>query len=189
MEIWFTADHHFGHQAILDHVNRPFSSVDEMDECLINRWNAVVKDTDCVWYLGDLSLMPRSRVLPILRQLNGEIMFVPGGHDIRWIHKYVNCMEGTRVMVKGTLLTRKFNGHTVTLCHYPLRSWEKSSHGALHFHGHSHGLGGKARPSTDTKCPGRKRGWSVDVGVDVWNFMPVHLEDLIELVEAKEAEE
>jgi calcineurin-like phosphoesterase family protein len=190
MNTWFTADHHFGHKAIIEHTNRPFSSVEEMDEAMIDRWNAMVKPTDTVWHLGDLSLMSQTSVLSILRRLNGEIMLVPGGHDRNWLHRYVNCMDGTRVMVKDNLSTRKFNGYTVTLCHYPLRSWEKSYYGALHFHGHSHGLGGKARPSTDTQLPpDRKRGWSVDVGVDVWNFLPVHLDDLIELVKEKEAEE
>ena len=55
-ERFFTADTHFGHANILKHeaASRPFASIEEHDEQLVQNWNAVVGPKDTVWHLGDL---------------------------------------------------------------------------------------------------------------------------------------
>jgi calcineurin-like phosphoesterase family protein len=53
--IWLTADTHFGHTNILKYCGRPFSSIEEMDETLINNWNNKVNQDDTVYHLGDFS--------------------------------------------------------------------------------------------------------------------------------------
>lgn len=52
--IYYTADQHFGHSNIIRFCERPFSTVEEMDEVLINNWNETVSDNDIVYILGDL---------------------------------------------------------------------------------------------------------------------------------------
>ena len=47
MYFW-TADQHYAHKNCIKYCNRPFSSVEEMDEELINRHNSVVGDNDIV---------------------------------------------------------------------------------------------------------------------------------------------
>ena len=54
MDIWFTSDSHFGHRNIITYSSRPFSSVEEMDETLIQNWNSVVKPNDLIFNLGDV---------------------------------------------------------------------------------------------------------------------------------------
>jgi len=57
MTVWFTSDWHFGHRNILTlGQGRPFSSIEEHDEFLIDRYNAVVRDDDVVWVLGDVAM-------------------------------------------------------------------------------------------------------------------------------------
>lgn len=49
MKIFFTSDLHFGHKNIIQYDQRPFSSVDEMDAALIERWNRKVSPEDLVY--------------------------------------------------------------------------------------------------------------------------------------------
>ena len=54
----------------------------------------------------------------------------------------------------------------IVLDHYPLMSWNRSGHGALHLHGHCHAC----VPATNQR---------LDVGVDAWNYAPASLEDVL----------
>ena len=51
----YIADTHFGHDNIRRLSNRPFDSIEEMDETIINNWNSKVTDDDDVYILGDFS--------------------------------------------------------------------------------------------------------------------------------------
>ena len=39
MKFFAIADMHFGHEAVIRYCNRPYQTVQEMDEDLIKRWN------------------------------------------------------------------------------------------------------------------------------------------------------
>lgn len=52
--VYFTADTHFGHENIIKFCDRPFASVEEMDETLIANWNGRVRANDTVFILGDM---------------------------------------------------------------------------------------------------------------------------------------
>jgi len=52
------------------------------------------------------------------------------------------------------------------LCHYAFRTWRNMGRGWLNLHGHSHG---RLAPLTR----------QVDVGVDVWDFQPVTLAEIL----------
>jgi len=56
MNKWFISDTHFSHSNIIRYTGRPFQSVKEMDERLIENWNALVKSQDTVFFLGDFGL-------------------------------------------------------------------------------------------------------------------------------------
>ena len=76
------SDTHFGHANIIKYCGRPFSSVEEMDETMIENWNKVVGVIDLVWHLGDI-YFPSGRPdpTPILKRLNGRKRWVLGNHD------------------------------------------------------------------------------------------------------------
>ena len=63
--IYFTADQHFGHANIIKHCNRPFGTVAEMDEYLLEQWNNCVGRNDTVYILGDLFSAIRCRQMII----------------------------------------------------------------------------------------------------------------------------
>lgn len=167
--IWFTADHHFSHKNVIKYNKRPFSSVEEMDAVMIERWNKVVKPEDTTYHLGDFTLGDYKMFENHIEKLNGHIKIIPGGHDFRWSNatcEHYN-IEILQPLYSLSLSTGKRYPLVIVLCHYAMRVWDRSHFGSLHLYGHSHGnLAG--------------HGKSMDVGVDTNNFYPYSLEEIVE---------
>lgn len=155
---WFTSDQHYGHNKIIEYANRPFGSVGEMDEEMIRRHNEVVSQGDFVFHLGDFMFHATEvKLKNLLRKLNGNHGVILGNHDHDPLFKTIPHHY--------RLWERSFEGIQVTLCHYPMLSWQASFHGAFQLHGHTHG--------TIPFDPLVRR---LDVGVDCWDFRPVEWE-------------
>ena len=56
MQVFFTADEHYGHSDIMKICGRPFMNVDKMDNTLIKRHNELVNNEDTVFHIGDFCL-------------------------------------------------------------------------------------------------------------------------------------
>lgn len=80
-DTFLIGDTHFGHSKILtfEATHRPFASIEEHDEALVERWNAVVRKRDTVWHLGDVLFGRHS--FRHLGRLNGTKKLVAGNHD------------------------------------------------------------------------------------------------------------
>lgn len=109
-KVWFTSDHHFGHEKIIELAGRPFGSVDEMNRTMIEHHNDVVGDSDTVWILGDVAMGQIKDTLPMVGQLRGHKYLIAGNHDRcfagvqtdpalreRWVKAY--CEQGGFVAV------------------------------------------------------------------------------------------
>ena len=70
MTKFLTSDEHYNHKNILGYCSRPFSTVEEMNQALIDNHNSVVGPNDEVIHLGDFSMSDKC-VKEILSQLNG----------------------------------------------------------------------------------------------------------------------
>jgi calcineurin-like phosphoesterase family protein len=158
MTTWFTSDTHFGHANIIKHCSRPFASAHEMDGAMITRHNERVADGDTVYHLGDFAFRG-ARPGQYRPQLKGNVHLIIGNHDKR------RDVENVGFASISDMLHLSIEGTPLVLCHYAMRVWNKSHHGALHFYGHSHG-----------KLPGTNQ--SLDVGVDCWDFYPVTLAEI-----------
>lgn len=164
MTLFFTSDHHFWHNNIIQYCNRPFSSVTEMNEILIERWNNVIKKGDVVYYLGDFSFSKPDMVKPIIEKLNGTKIFLPGNHDSAWFGK---LEQSRNLLFVESIHQISHMSQKVVLCHYAMRSWDRSHHGAWHLFGHHHG----SMPPY---------GKSFDVGVDTHVFYPYSWDEIAE---------
>ena len=134
MIIRYIADMHFDHDEILAYDNRPFASVEEMNESLIRRWNEVVSPEDLTWILGDFCAGSRDRLKELLSALNGKKAMILGNHDPEeTIMSLADCFEDVAQYREITDQGRK-----VILCHYPIFSYRDHYFGAYHFYGHVH---------------------------------------------------
>lgn len=78
---FYTSDLHLGHANVIKFDNRPFANVDEMDQCIITRWNERVSDEDTVYILGDVCHRNSKDSSWYLKQLRGHKILILGNHD------------------------------------------------------------------------------------------------------------
>ena len=173
--IYFIADLHLGHKNIIELCNRPFSSIEEMDEAIISNWNKKVKKNDTVYIIGDLmwkALDPKM----YLDRLNGKKILVIGNHDSNWMCK---CDVDLYFEKYSNMIIESLNCHTITMCHYPMLEWknsrkEGSSKLGYLIYGHIHN-------KTDEMYNFLfEKENALNAGVDINNFEPVTFEELIE---------
>lgn len=161
--IFYTSDHHFNHKKIIEYCNRPFKSIDEMNDEMIHRWNEVVAPADVVYHLGDFAFA----VLPIMAkfaaQLNGTKVLIKGNHDKSSVTMHAAGFE--------EVFTDLMVGNQYLYLHHAPVAETMGWHGAkYHLCGHVHEKW-------------RRRGNIINVGVDVWDFYPKTLEQLLQAKE------
>ena len=123
-KILFTADLHFGHTNILKHQpNRPFAQEGD-------------------YILGDLTFFKSEDARHLLEKLPGQKFLIQGNHDGS-IRAYSNYFKTTAqildLTVKPTACPFLSENLQLTLCHYPMVTWNKKPYGSIMLHGHCHG--------------------------------------------------
>lgn len=144
MTIWFTSDTHYGHSNIIKYSERPFSSVEEMDQAMIDNWNMFVDHDDEVYHLGDFAYADVGRMKEIIYQLKGKKYFLPGNHDREFFSHELRTLGGCAIQNLHELRIKDKDAYDkkmqmIVLCHYSLRVWNKSHFGSWNAYGHSHG--------------------------------------------------
>ena len=81
MNKWFISDTHFSHANIIRYAGRPFQTVDEMNERLVENWNALVAPEDIVFFLGDFGLAKIDFLTELCARLQGHKICIRGNHD------------------------------------------------------------------------------------------------------------
>lgn len=167
--IWLTSDTHFNHP--LMQKMRGFDSVEEMNEVLIERWNAKVKRGDTVYHHGDFGFPIQKTQLPKwVKRLNGTINLLIGNHDklsvnvtgnygFNWIKHYNDV---------------KLGDYTFKMFHYPILSWHHIQNpNVFHTFGHVHG---KMKPELiPYRC--------MDVGIDTREDLSLyHVDEVVEIL-------
>ncbi len=113
--IWFTSDLHLGHRSAINMCERPFETVEEMNETLIRNFNSCVKKNDTVYILGDIAhRTPVVEVNQLIGRLNGKKILCKGNHDKRYD---VELFEGIYDFLEISV-----HGVNVSLMHYPMMS-------------------------------------------------------------------
>lgn len=174
MSAFVTSDWHLGHAGMTGFLRpdgerlRPFSSIDEMHETLIERHNKLVHAKDRVYILGDVAI-PRS-ALKLLDRFNGNKVLIRGNHDIFKIQDYLPYFAD----IRGA-----FFRDGLIFTHIPVHPENLQGRYIGNVHGHLHChriLDDNARPDERyfNSC------------LEVNNFSPVALEDIKAYFQANE---
>lgn len=134
---FYIADTHFGHQNIIRFDKRPFDSVEEMNETLINNWNKRVKRGDTVYILGDFCWGKYREWKETLSKLNGNKVLIRGNHDLK---QMPSDLKQEFLLVKDKHEVSDC-GKKLILSHYPELAYKSSYnpnvfmlHGHVHYH-------------------------------------------------------
>lgn len=167
---FFTSDQHLGHRNIIRLCSRPFASIEEMDETLISRWNAKVKDSDRVFVIGDLFFRAEDPE-GMLKRLKGRKTLILGNHDSSWTNKVdlSRYFEGVH-----TMLETSDGEHSITLCHYPMMTFNHCMRSFM-IHGHIH-----SNTNADYWSYLQSHERILNASVEVNNYEPVTFAELVE---------
>ena len=191
METFFTSDIHFGHTNIIKFCGRPWDNVEEMNEGIIDLWNAQVAPNDRVFILGDFAMGKLAETIPLGRRMNGRKVLIGGNHDRfhpahhnykaskadEWMNNYITWGGFETVIVNPAQF--KINGLTFWMAHFPWKKYyvdgregrhdafSPDDDGTFLVHGHVH------------------QEWGVDginrmfnVGLDAWGMTLVPFDDI-----------
>lgn len=173
--IYLSSDPHFGH--VKDFLWRPrgFSSVEEMNEGIIERWNLIVEPDDDAYLLGDVIMGDISN-LNYVRRLNGNLHIIYGNHDSDIRIAAYNTLDN---VVEGGFGARlKYAGRTFYLSHYPTLTSNTDDEQkplkrrVFNLCGHSH--------TQDRFCDMKKGFTCYHVELDAHDCYPVSIDEVIE---------
>lgn len=178
--ILFTSDTHFGHQNIIRFCNRPFESVEQMNEELVKRWNLVVGKNDIVFHLGDVMFGGSALFESIIPRLNGKKYLILGNHD------YKNMRESYRKYFEKvtTKMFISIDGQPIILNHEPLLCFGgQTSNKIWHLFGHVHTSHNTAQGSDYERMKAMSTCTMYDVGVDFNHYQPIKYQEVKQKIE------
>lgn len=138
MKIFYIADLHFFHKNALAFDERPFSSLEEMHEKMVKKWNKKVAEEDQVYILGDVGLGGTKKEKEwLVGSLRGKKILVRGNHDKQNDVAYQNLF--TKICDYEELTDVAWGKrYKLVLSHYPFYSWAGMQWGSILLYGHVH---------------------------------------------------
>lgn len=173
MEIYFTANQQFGRKGAIKAYQRPFTSIEEMNDYLIDNWNSTVEPNDIVFVLGNLTWDPETAEM-IIQNLNGNIILLPG----EWDGAMQDLIETTKpdiTLIDNAIKLEK----KLKLCmsYWPLETWPNKKLGWSSIIGH---------PGKSFKTNHKIN--RINVSCDYWDYKPVQVKRILQLFEELKAE-
>ena len=188
---YYIADTHFDHKNIIAFDNRPFFTLTEMNNTLIENWNNKVSKTDTVFILGDFCWSKEDRWIEILSQLQGSKVLIQGNHDLKQMsatlkHKFQDIVAYKEITD---------NGRKVIMSHYPIPFYKSDYNNKVyHLYGHVHNTVEEKYLQelkqqilkTDIRETGRHTGQYFNCWCGFYNYTPVRLDEILDKWKDKE---
>ena len=154
---------------------RGFTSIEEMNEAIVERWNEVVKPNDIIYNLGDFAMNDVDTAISYIQRLNGHIIWIAGNHDSKAkIDKILGACWQQDLSYAGYADVLKVHKFIFYLSHYPTLTgnmdddkepWQR----VWNLHGHTH-----SQEKWDATVP-----LAYNVCMDAHNCYPVNIEEII----------
>jgi|TARA_B110000503_G_C7057843_1_gene375268 calcineurin-like phosphoesterase family protein len=173
MATFLIANSQFGRAGIIRKNSRPFGSVQDMNEELVQRWNAVVSENDIVIHLGNFAWDPTTAE-EMFNELNfKQLLLVPAEHD----QPVFEMMESQMLPENVKIINRIFEqpNHNSTFSYWPMLEWPMKDKGHYLFYGY---YGKKYKPDHKKKM--------INMATEFWNYTPQDLNSLMRLFEDKD---
>jgi len=167
MKVYLSSDWHLGHGLFIKDGSRPFTSVDEMDDYIIDQVNSKVGKKDLLILLGDICWREPEEYMG--RILCKNKILVMGNHDKQFSVTRLSKLF-SEVRDAYTLKLPSEPEHFIYLSHYAHLVWPNQHYGSLHAFGHSHG-------KLKNPIPG-----SYDVGLDNNSMQILELYELLTIL-------
>ena len=161
MKTYFTSDTHLNQQRTLQLSKRPFDTLQEMNNTIVQNWNKIVKQNDTVIHLGDFG------DLSFMDKLNGKIILLLGNYerdDKQFDKRIQPYVKSGKVKLKTKPFNLKIGQNTFQLTHQPSLNVEDRKNFELY--GHIHRLQVVKKNA-------------LNVGCDCHYFKPISLQDVL----------
>ena len=163
---------HLNHTNIIKYepISRPFETVEEMNETIINNWNSVVKEEDTVFILGDLCMGKNTDAASLINRLKGKKILIRGNHDSSTRRK---IYEKDCDIEIHDIYYLPYKGRYFVMCHFPIASEEflemvrRDNSEVIMLYGHIH-----------SNAPVGYVDGTFHVGVDTNGLRPVSIEEI-----------
>lgn len=176
--IWLISDTHLSHQNVLKFTDsntgelirgNRFANIDEMDECILENWNSVVKQGDIVYHLGDVTF-DHERFTKMWPKFNGRKRLIVGNHDnVPFLSSgaFFQKVQMWRMFPEFGLLLTHVPVHTSNLLRHVDRTkvYTDGCETLVNIHGHTHTNGSPDGPY-------------ISICVELRDYTPVNIEDL-----------
>ena len=181
-KIFFIGDTHFSHKNIIKYCNRPFTSIEEHDKTLIERWNEIIPEDGIVFHLGDFAFASEGYIKSILEQLNGKKYLIFGNHDWKTMTKNI-CVRYFEDVSQQMVI--RIDNKVIYLNHFPFLCFSGSWKGldaSWQIFGHVHS-GQNSDSGLDHQRLNILFPTQFDCGVDHNNFYPYSYEEIKEIID------
>jgi calcineurin-like phosphoesterase family protein len=157
--IYVWSDQHFNHKNIIKYSDRPFGSIQEMNEYMVFQYCSLITPNDVVIWVGDVGFGDITLVQQLLAECVGYNVLIPGNHDFKGLTGKLRDMEFDEIHAIASL---PIDGTEYIFTHYPLTDIPD---GCVSVHGHTHTINLSQR--------------HINVSVEQLGYCPINLRDLV----------
>lgn len=176
----FTSDLHLGHsRMLLGFRGKKFNTIEEHDQEIIANLIDATNPGDNLYILGDIFWKyTREKIDEFFtgfKKHRVNIHWIDGNHD------RINGYKHKALVYRGQIKDLTIEKQPLTLCHYPMYTWNRSHYGAWQLFGHHH---------SDTYGHAQikqfeESGKRLDVCCEFFDYKPISFEQIKEIMDTR----